>query len=313
MARHKDAPTPNTDECVFPPILLASVLPDLMFKRDEQGERDVRRYLEWQARDEKVVHTERVTTEFVLGRRVEAWDVHTDRGRWWVLTAPMNLYSQEHFPSIDYVISLHVGLAARIMSEPDPGVPEIEQALMASAWRRWEQATEAMEAAEEAEDFQAVGMRCRECLVAMVREVADPDMVPPGEAAPQRSNFVGWFELIANHVARGESAQYVRGYLKAIAKSGWQLVNWLTHAAGATQADAVLAVEATQHILGTFGPAIFRHTRGIPDRCQHCGSYRIGLWSLNAGGTESAPRCEVCGTFLVFATEEQGAAPARAG
>ncbi len=252
MTRRKISTTPNTDECVFPPILPTSVLPNLMIKRDEQAEREVRRYLEWQANDELVVHAERVTTEFALGRRIDAWDAHTDKGRWWVLTSPMNLYSQEHFPSVDYVISLHVGLAARIMSEPDPGVPEVEQALMASAWRRWEQATEALDEAEEAEDFQAVGMRCRECLVAMVREVASPEMVTLGDTAPQRSNVVGWSELIANHVARGDSAQYVRGYLKAITKTGWQLVNWLTHAAGATQADAVLAVEATQHILGTF-------------------------------------------------------------
>src|SRR5262245_44218049 len=166
-----------------------------------------------------------------------------------------------------------------MMSEPDPGVPAMEQALMASAWRRWEQAAEALDEAEEAEDFQAVGMRCRECFVAMVREVATPEMVPAGETTPQRSNVIGWCEFIANHVARGESGQYVRGYLKAISRSGWQLVNWLTHASAATQADAVLALEATQHVLGTFGTAVFRHNRGIPDRCPTCGSYKIGLWA----------------------------------
>lgn len=309
MARKSKTPAPNTDECVIPPILPTSVLPDLMYKRDEQAERNVSRYLEWQASDEKVVHTEKVTTEFVLGRRVEAWDDHTDKGRWWVLTSPMNLYSQEHFPSVDYVITLHVGLAARIMSEPDPGVPEIEQALMASAWRRWEQAAEALDEAEEAEEFQAVGMRCRECLVAMVREVASPEMVPSGETAPQRSNVVGWSELIANHIARGDSAQYVRGYMKAITKTGWQLVNWLTHASGATRADAILAVEATQHVLGTFGTAIFRHTRGIPDRCQHCGSYKVGLWTPEPGEGEAIPRCQVCGN--VCEMSDQGPSTAK--
>jgi hypothetical protein len=32
---------------------------------------------------------------------------------------------------------------------------------------------EALEAADEAEEFQSVGMRCRECLIAMVKAVAD--------------------------------------------------------------------------------------------------------------------------------------------
>ena len=85
---------------------------------------------------ENVQHAERVTTEFVLGRRVDAWDVYTDQHRWWVITSPTNLYSQELFPSLDYAISFHVGVTARIMSEPDSGVSETVQSMMASAWRQ---------------------------------------------------------------------------------------------------------------------------------------------------------------------------------
>lgn len=282
----------------------ALALPNLLFKRDRQAEREIRDYVEWQARGETVVHAERVTTEFVLGRRLDAWDVYTDKRRWWVITSPTNLYSQELFPSLDYTLSFHVGVTARMMSEPDPGVPVLEQVLMASAWRRWEQATEALDEAEEAEDFQAVGMRCRECFVAMVKEVATPEMVPAGETAPQRSNFIAWCELIANHVARGDSAQYVRGYLKAISRSAWQLVGWLTHASGATQADAVLTVEVTQHVLGTFGTALFRHSRGIPDQCLRCGSYKMGLWSPN-DDVEAVPRCQACGAIYETPEDDQ--------
>ncbi|MEM5789908.1 MAG: hypothetical protein AAGU11_21535, partial [Syntrophobacteraceae bacterium] len=165
------------------------------------------------------------------------------------------------------------------MSEPDPGVSEIEQTLLASAWRRWEQAAQALNEAEEAEDFQSVGMRCRECFIAMVKAVSRPDIVPSGTIPPKRSDAVSWCELIADHVAFGGSAEYVRKYLKATSKTGWQLVNWLTHASGATRADAILAIELTQHILGTFGTALFRHVQGIPDRCPGCGSYKIGLQS----------------------------------
>ena len=293
-----------TDECTIPPVIPPAALPNLMFKRDRQAERAIREYVEWQAQDEKVDHAERVTTEFVLGRRLEAWDVYTDKGRWWVITSPTNLYSQELFPSLDYTISFHVGVTARIMSEPGPGVPDLEQALLASAWRRWEQATEALEEAEEAEDFQAVGMRCRECLIAMVKQVAAPDMVPEGAVAPQRSNFTEWSELIANHVARGESAQHVRGYLKAISRSGWQLVNWLTHASGATQMDAILAVDVTQHVLATFGTALFRSNRSIPDRCPNCGSYKIGIWKSD-DDAELVTRCQACGAIHEPTVDEQ--------
>ena len=223
--RRKESSSGPEGDCVIPPVMPASALPNLMFKRDLKGERSIRSYVEMESRGEKVVHAERVTTEFVLGRKLEAWDVITALGRWWVITSPTNLYSQELFPSVDYTISFHVGLIARMMSEHRSGVEPPEQALLAAAWRRWEQAAEALDEAEEAEDFQAVGMRCRECFVAMVKATAAPDMVPTGQEGPKRSDAVGWCELIADHVAGGASAERVRGYLKAISRSGWQLVN----------------------------------------------------------------------------------------
>jgi hypothetical protein len=108
--------------------------------------------------------------------------------------------------------------------------------------------------------------------------LASPQMVPAGEGVPMWSDAVGWCERIADHVAHGASAEYVRKYLKSISRTGWQLVNWLTHTEGATQA-AILALELTQHVLGTFGTALFRHVHGIPDRCPRCSSYRLGLRS----------------------------------
>jgi hypothetical protein len=34
----------------------------------------------------------------------------TDEGRWWVITNLTNLYSQTHFPSLDYTLSFHIEL-----------------------------------------------------------------------------------------------------------------------------------------------------------------------------------------------------------
>ena len=94
-------------------------LPNLLLTRDQEAERRIRDYVEWQAKDEKVSHAERVSTEFVLGRRLDAWDVRTDKGRWWVITSPTNLYSHELFPSLDYTLSFHVGVTTRMMSQPE--------------------------------------------------------------------------------------------------------------------------------------------------------------------------------------------------
>ncbi len=128
----------------------------------------------------------------------------------------------------------------------------------AVAWRRWHQAEEALERGEEAEDFQAVGMRCRESLLEMVRGMADRGMVPPSTEPPKAADFVGWSDLIVGHVVQGNSGDELRRHLRTVAKSAWQYVNWLTHATNAVRFDARIAVESTSHVLGAFGAAVIR-------------------------------------------------------
>ncbi len=64
--------------------------------------------------------------------------------------------------------------------------------------------------------MQAVGMRCRECLIAFVRSVAEPDMVPAGQDPPKAADVIHWTELIADTVSPGPRAADIRGYLKAL-------------------------------------------------------------------------------------------------
>ncbi len=282
-------------ECTIPPAIPDVALPELILNRDLDAETAIRHYVEHKGKEE-VTHAERITTESVFGRKYEAWDVRTTKGRWWVITSPTNLYSQELFPSLDYTISFHVGLMARVMSRSRPDVEPLEELQLAAAWRKWHQASEALDEAEEPEDFQAVGMRCRESLIAMAKTLAKPEMVPAGAAAPKRADVPAWSERIADHVAHGSSAKYVRCYMKAVARSCCDLVSWVTHAAGATRADAIMALEATQHTLATFGTAVFRHAHGIPDRCPTCGSYQIGLRGKPENdGPDAVAACRACG------------------
>jgi hypothetical protein len=243
----------------------------------EHEERHVREYMEWQARDERVIHLEKVASERVFDRKHDVWDVHTDRRRWWVITAPTNLYSQEHFPSLDYILSFHVGLMARVASHENKAstAGSAERERLLAPWRRWEQAAEALDVAEEAEDFQGIGMRCRECLIELSQGAADLTMLQPGEESPKRADFLHWSEIIARTIAHGSSAEEVRSYLRTIAKSSWQFTNWLTHAKNAVRADAQIALDGTAHVLSTFGSTLLRHENGTPERCPNCSSYQM--------------------------------------
>ena len=254
-------------------------------------------YMASQANDETVQHLEKVSSESVYGFRHDVWDVHTDKDRWWVITNPTNLYSQEQFPSMDIAISFHIGLMARVLARSAYAVPDEEGQKFANAWRRWQQAGEAFEESDEAEEFQAVGMRCRESLIAFVKEASRAVAFSEGAAAPKASDYVGWSDLIADTIAPGASADRRRGYLKSAAKSTWELVNWLTHSSNALRSDAQFALDATGNTLSVFVTSFIRFASSAPERCPNCGSYKISVDHRHNDSEETliVTLCTVCG------------------
>lgn len=292
----------DEDACVIPPKLPYDALRGLVLNRDPLGEEEVRTYVESQSRGEKVLHLERMKTEYVHSRRYEVWDVHLEHGRWWVVSSPTNLYPQDLFPSSDYTLSLHIGLTARILSTKHGDTNPAEDERVIGAFRRWEQGYDALARADEAEEFQAVGNHCRMALLELVREVGDPAMVPAGQPAPQRDNFLAWLELIADMIAASSSAQRVRAYLKSVGRDTWQLANWLTHAKNAGRHDGRLVTDATLNVIQAFASAVVRFELGPPDRCRQCGSYRLReIDREDLDGQQGyAVLCEKCGATAVW-------------
>jgi len=244
----------------------------------------IRAYVEREAH-EQVIHLEKAASELVGPVRHDIWDVHCTDSRWWVITEPTNLYSQEDFKSRDVALTFHIGLSLRMSYLYDRRIPdEIPAAdLLPGTWRRWEQAFEPYDSGDEAENFQAVGVRLRECLISFIIETANDDLVPVGEVPPQGANFRSWTELLANTLASGESSKHLRSYLKKLSVETWEYVNWLTHAKNAIRPDADIGIKAVEHLLQTFIAARVR-LRYPGKRCAECDSYRL------VGGT-----CEHCG------------------
>src|SRR5262245_44562629 len=101
--------TQVSGDCVIPPPPIKHILSSYTLS-NHANERDISGYVEWQAQGERVQHAERIKTERVFDRSYDCWDVHTDQERYWVITNPTNLYSQQLFPSLDYTLSSHVGV-----------------------------------------------------------------------------------------------------------------------------------------------------------------------------------------------------------
>jgi hypothetical protein len=283
------------DDHTIPPPPVKHILSSFSLS-NPISKRAVQDYVESQARGEGVQHAEKIKSEHLLGREYDCWDVHTQRDRYWVITTPTNLYSQKFFPSLDFTLSFHVGVTTRVMALHRGAPDAAQKSRLAPVWRRWEQAAESFDTAEEAEDFQAVGMKCRQCLIYLGRSLSKPEMVPVGQEAPQRDNFVGWAGLIANALAPGASNERIRGHLKVIAKSAWDLAAWLTHANGAKRSDASFVLGATHQVVEGFGGAVIRFESESPEQCPRCGSRNLDVGFI----PELMPRpyvteCEECG------------------
>src|SRR5260370_41629453 len=194
-------------DCIIPPALPKGELHKLLFRQSDKEAQEIKDYVEWEAHgEEKVLHAEKVASERIFRRQHDVWDVHTDKERWWVITSPTNLYSLTLMPSLDYTLSFHIGLMARVGAANGPQGSEAEQAFIPVTTRYLVQAHDAFDAADETADFQAVGMRCRETLLTLVRELSEHGNVKVGAQVPKIGDFVRWSDLIAKHVAGGWSA-----------------------------------------------------------------------------------------------------------
>lgn len=253
--------------------------------RTSVSERDeLLSYFAGQLPNDPVVHVEMVASERVGGTVHDIWDVHCATSRWWAVSHPLNLYSQTDFKSRDVVLTFHVGLAMRMATVHTVPVNERAASLLPGGWRRWEQAVDAFGTAKEAEDFQAIGVRLRECLVSFAADFANDDLVPAAEEAPKAADVVAWSSLLADRLAPGSSAEHLRSYLKKMSKETWAYVNWLTHAKNVRHDDAEFGLAAVSHLLASFTSARLRWSHEGSVRCEECGSYSVG-----------AGRCPRCG------------------
>src|SRR5436309_2334336 len=97
-----------------------------MIEATEKERQSVVDYLASQAPDEQVDLLQKVYSERTHSVTHDIWDVHTDKGRWWVITQPTNLYSQAQFPNMDLALTFHIGLCLRIPRDHGQTLGELQ-------------------------------------------------------------------------------------------------------------------------------------------------------------------------------------------
>ncbi|MEJ6847006.1 hypothetical protein V3589_12415 [Sinorhizobium fredii] len=242
------------------------------------------------------MNVERVKTEYVLGDAYDIWDVHTDKNRWWVITHPTNLYSQRHFPSLDYTLSFHIGLMMRVMSRSEKDSDE-EASPFDEVIRRQAQATKLLERAIEAVDFQSVGMQLRECLISLVSAVRRRVELEAEVERPKDADVVGWNRLLTTRLCPGERNDELRHYMRAVVEKAWPLVNWLTHHRNANKTSALIALDAVDAIGKHYMRLLSRERHDRTDQCPRCASRNLRTFFDIAIAPEGAyfESCAECG------------------
>lgn len=308
-------------DCIIPdhPVP-ARELSQYSVDNDPHSENDIANYVLAEARDETVQHVERIKQEVALGEKYEIWDVITNKNRWWVITNLTNLYSQQHFPSLDYTLSFHIGLMMRIRSRPNTADSE-EPSPFDEVFRRQEQAKHRNDTAVEAEDYQAVGMQLRECLISLIGALRRRVTIPPELERPQDANFVAWTELLMDQLCGGNSNKEIRQHLKNTAKETWQLVNWLTHARNANNTASTIAIHSCNTVVGHFVQILMRKRTGNAQECPLCKSRNVRTHfdiSIEPDG-DYYTTCGVCdwsdhpngGNVIKQASDVPGVGPAK--
>lgn len=271
----EENPSAKHDECVVnTPQIPPSELNRYSVYSDPHSEMEIARYVEIEAPDEIVQRAELIKCEIVLGDTYEIWDVTTDKDRWWVMTNLTNLYPQKYFPSLDYTLSFHIGLMARLKSRSDR-VNADSPSPFDEVLRREEQAQNRHYGAVEAEDYQAVGMLLREGLISLIGALRRRTALPEGIERPQDSNFNSWTDILMNQLCGGGSDKELRQHLKNTAKEAWQLVNWLTHARNATKTASFIAIHSCQTTIGNFIRVLERSSTDKTDQCPICRSRNV--------------------------------------
>jgi hypothetical protein len=285
-------------DCTFPPdhLLPPDQLGRYSPERDYYAEKDITDYVMMEAHDETVQNVERVKTEYVMGDPYEIWDVTTNKDRWWVITNSTNLYSQRHFPSLDYTLSFHVGLMMRVRSRADK-TGEPEPTPFDEVFRRQNQASDLLERAVEAVDFQAVGMQLRECLISLVAPMRRRVEIEGTEERPKDADVVGWNRLLIGQLCPGEKNDKLRNYLSATTEKTWQLLNWLTHHRNASKTTALIAAEAVHAIVKHHVSLFSREREDRADQCPLCASRNVRTFFDIAIEPDGAyfEACAACG------------------
>jgi hypothetical protein len=211
----------------------------------------------------------------------------------------MNLYAQEQFPNMDLALTFHMGLCLRIPRSDRQKLSAIPAEPFAERFRDLQDASEALAQAQEVADYQSIGVRSREALLAFVKIAQTVMPWTETEEPPKKEDLKAWANHICSVALSGDTHKYRRHLFKTLLESAWEFTNWLTHTKSSNWYDAEAAFSVAENAIGLCISTVIRHVRGVPEGCPACGSQRLSPqrgYNQDFPGVEwERPTCDKCG------------------
>lgn len=243
----------------------------MMLPHTQEEKMFVENYYLGQSPNATVKFLQKVYSESVIGHRHDVWDVHGSDGRWWVITNPTNLYSQEQFPNMDYAMTFHLGLCLRIPRTEEQQQTDVVIKPFIETLNQVGKLSDALSQSQSVDDYQSVGVRCRESLLSFVGAAQDCAKWV-AEEEPKRADFRAWTEIICNVILGGGEQKERRHLLKMLFVECWTFSNWLTHSKNTSWHDAEMAKTMVEAAISMGVNTIMRYIRHVPDACPKCSS-----------------------------------------
>lgn len=128
---------------------------------------------------------------------------------------------------MDLALTFHVCLCIRIPRREQPSLSSIPGEPFGECFRMLQEASEALSQADEVADYQTIGVRCREALLAFSTVIQA--MIPDREDTLKKGELKAWMTYFCEVALRGESQKARRQLLKAIVENAWDFTNWPRH------------------------------------------------------------------------------------
>ena len=269
-----------------------------MLPHTQEEKQHVEDYYLGQSSNATIKFLQKVYSENIIGHRHDVWDVHASDGRWWVITNPTNLYSQDQFPNMDYAVTFHMGLCLRIPRTEEQKQSDFNIKPFAETLNQISRLSDALRQAQNLDDYQSIGVRCRESLLSFVGAAQDiAEWIT--QDAPKRADFRAWTDILCNEILGGRDQKERRHLLKTLLVESWTYSNWLTHAKSSSWHDAEMAQTTVESAIGMGVSTIMRHILMVPDACPKCSSPNLfpetGVRTDMTNVLWERPVCENCG------------------